>query len=51
MIIAIKLAKMGYGSPQEILRWDSMDVMVALDYELFLVDYEKEFARLNPPEK
>ena len=46
-MIAIKLAKQGYGSPNEILNWDTMDVIVMLEYEKFLQDYDQEFQVLN----
>lgn len=42
---------MGYGSPSDILQWDSMDVVVALEYEKFLMDYEEEFQFLNKEQK
>lgn len=39
------------GDPEEILQWDPVTVMTALDYEKFLIDYEKEFIRLNEEKK
>lgn len=43
----MRLSKSGYGFPSEILQWDTMDVIVALEYEKFLNDYDQEFQHLN----
>ena len=50
-MICIKLSKQGYGSPNEILNWDAMDVIVALEYETFLIEYEETCHALNKDKK
>lgn len=46
----MRLSKAGYGTPSEILNWDTLDVMLALEYEKFLIDYEQEYLFINKPE-
>jgi hypothetical protein len=47
VFIAIKLSKAGYGTIEEIMDMRADLVLAALEYELFLHDYEKEFIALN----
>ena len=49
MIVALKLAKAGYGTPAEIMEMQADVVIAATEYEGFLVRYEAEFQRLNAP--
>ena len=46
-MISLRLSKAGYGSPESILQWDTMNVMAALDYEKFLIEYDSEFRIIN----
>ena len=47
MVFALRLARVGYGTPEEIMRMPSDIVMKALHYEKFLEDYEQSFVELN----
>lgn len=46
-MIALRLAKAGYGSPMEVLAMPSDLVMTALSYERFLGEYEEAYISLN----
>ena len=50
-MIALKLSKEGYGNPEEILKMRTDLVMMAVDYEKFLQDYERSFIELNKESK
>lgn len=47
LLIAVKLAKAGYGSPVEILKFPTRVVLLALENERFVREYEDAFIALN----
>jgi hypothetical protein len=47
LLVYYRLSKAGYGSVNEIERWDSRRVLQALYYEGFLFDYELAYVELN----
>jgi len=47
LLVALRLAKAGYGRPDEILQMPTDMVMSALHYEKFLKDYELIFIEIN----
>ena len=52
MIIALRLAKEGYagGDPLKVLQMDVDVVLMALNYQVFLTDYERAFYQINREE-
>jgi hypothetical protein len=50
LTVVLRLSKAGYGAPDALLAMRTDLVMAALEYEVFLKDYEAEFAELNRPE-
>lgn len=51
MLIALRLAKDGLGTPQQILEMPSDIVLSALEYLTFLNDYEETMIELNKDQK
>jgi|HubBroStandDraft_3_1064219.scaffolds.fasta_scaffold127398_3 hypothetical protein len=51
MLFALRLAKAGYGKPDEILDMNLETVLAAIDYESFLVDYQDAFMAMREDEK
>lgn len=51
IVIAVRLSRAGYGTPEQVLATDVETVMTELEYENFLNEYQAEFERLNAPEK
>lgn len=47
----MRLSKAGYGSVNEILGADASAVMMMLEFESFVSDYEVEFYELNKDSK
>jgi hypothetical protein len=45
--VAIKLAKAGYGKPQEILEYPLDIVIGIIAYEKFIPEYEEKFIEVN----
>jgi len=43
----LKLAKAGYGTPQQVLAMQLDIVLAAMEYEKFLPRYEEAFIELN----
>lgn len=50
-MIHIKLVKGGYGSLSEVKKMDAREVIQALAYENFLIDYENAIYDLNEVDK
>lgn len=48
-MIALRLAKEGYGTPQQILEMPADLVADILDHSQFTADYEATYAELNKP--
>jgi len=46
-LIFFRLSKAGYGSVNEIEKWDARKVLQALAYEVFCSDYEAAWLELN----
>lgn len=53
MVIAVKLASMGYGTgdPQKVLEFPADVVMTILQYEQFQSDYMSAFVDLNKEQR
>lgn len=51
MLIALRLAKDGFGTPQQILEMPSDIVLSALEYLGFISDYEDTMIELNKDRK
>lgn len=51
MLIALRLAKEGFGTPTQILDMPSDVVLSALEYLTFLGDYEDTMIELNKDQK
>jgi hypothetical protein len=51
MLIALRLSKDGFGTPQQILEMRSDIVLSALEYTAFLGDYEDTMIELNKDQK
>lgn len=51
MLFALRLAKAGYGSPEDILKMSVETVMAALEYESFLADYSDEVHQIIKDEQ
>ena len=49
--MALKLAKAGYGTAQQILEQPLDLVISTIDYERFTQEYEEKFYEINQPEK
>lgn len=47
MLIALKLAKEGYGTPDQVLAMRSDIVVAAVEYETFLNEYDRTIKVLN----
>lgn len=47
MLAALRLSRAGYGDPERILAMRADLVIAALDYEMFLQNYEAAFVELN----
>lgn len=47
LLIAVRLAREGYGDPQTLLKTPSDIVLACLQHSEFLADYEKAFSALN----
>jgi hypothetical protein len=47
----LRLSKAGYGTPEQVLAMRSDIVLMALDYEKFVSDYESEFIVMNREQK
>lgn len=47
LLIYFKLSKAGYGSVNEIEKWDVRKVLQALNYEKFVSDYEHAHMEVN----
>lgn len=47
MLIAARLSKAGYGTVEQILQLDALQVMTLIHYETFVNEYEEEFVQLN----
>jgi len=52
MMIALRLAKAGYagGDPERVLKMRADVVIAAMQYEVFLGDYERAYIELNREE-
>ena len=50
-LVAVRLAKEGYGSPEEIMRMRSDLVLDALEFSGFCSDYEATYVHLNRDKK
>ena len=46
-MLALRLSKSGYGRPEQILAMPTDMVLLALEYEKFIRDYENAFYELN----
>ncbi len=51
MLVAVRLAKEGYGTPEQILNMRADAVLAALEYVSFVGDYEQTAHVLNAPKK
>lgn len=51
MLIACRLSKEGFGTPQQILEMDTDIVMAALEYSTFRQEFESTYEILNRPTK
>lgn len=51
MLVGLRLAKEGYGSPVEVLAMPTDVVLAALEYVTFIGDYEQTAHVLNTPKK
>jgi hypothetical protein len=47
LLIYFKLARAGYGSVNEIEKWDARKVLQAIHYEKFCNEYEAAYFELN----
>ena len=47
MLTAVRLAKEGFGTPEQILEMRTDIVLAALDYSEFTAAYESKFQELN----
>jgi hypothetical protein len=52
MLVAVRLAKSGYfqGDPEKVLQADADHVLMLVNYDTFLSNYEKVYFELNKPE-
>jgi len=50
-LVALRLAKAGYGTPQEILAMPCDLVLDALEHAHFVSDYERTYAELNKAQR
>lgn len=52
-MVALRLAKAGYGGgdPERILKMRADLVVAAIQYEAFLIDYERTFLEINREDK
>lgn len=51
MVVALRLSKEGFGRPDEILDMATDVVLAALDYSVFIGDYEQTASVLNQPKQ
>lgn len=51
VLLSIKLSKLGYGKPQEILDMPLETVLGIVIYENFVSEYEERFIEINKPER
>lgn len=47
LLVALRLSKDGYGTPEQILRMPVGIVLAAIEYSTFLVDYENTVIAMN----
>jgi hypothetical protein len=50
MLVALKLAKAGYGTPQQVLAMPLDQVIAMIAYENFLPQFEEAFYEMNKNE-
>ena len=47
MLIHFRLVKAGYGSYEEVKKMNAREVLQAINYEKFCVDYENSYLEIN----